>query len=81
MIERMVEGFRRTDPPTTPQLAVPVIVVKTAYQTGAISKDPLLRHCGCLIMVAFYFLLRVGEYTKPRYATVNCKRVPATQIK
>ena len=55
MIERIVEGFRRTNPPTTPQLAVPVSVAKTAYTNGLTSNNPLIKHCGCLIMIAFYF--------------------------
>ena len=33
------------------------------------------------MLVAFYFLLRVGEYTKPRFAVRNRKQVPATQTK
>ena len=33
------------------------------------------------MLVAFYFLLRVGEYTKPRFAVQNGKRGSATQKK
>ena len=33
------------------------------------------------MLVAFYFLLHVGEYTKPRFAVQNGKRVPATRTK
>ena len=31
--------------------------------------------------MAFYFLLRVGEYTKPRFVVRDGKKVPATRTK
>ena len=66
-IKRLLEGFRRTDPPSTPQLAVPVAVPHQAYAaiTSASSIKSIVT--ADLILVAFYFLLRVGEYTQPRY--------------
>jgi len=81
VIERMVKGFRRTDAPTVPQLAVPVTVAKRAFTEVIHAKDPFQKHVGLLIMVAFYFLLRVGEYTQPRYVQQNGKRVLATRTK
>ena len=36
---------------------------------------------GQLIIIAFYFLLRVGEYTTPRYVTHNGKKEKATRTK
>ena len=80
-IERLVEGFRRTDPPSVPQLAVPVTLAHTAYSTSLKSADPHTRHTGLLVMVAFYYLLRVGEYTKPRTVLRSGKRVPSTRTK
>ena len=80
-LERVVEGFRQTDPPTIPQLAVPVTVAHTAYTTNIKHVDPILRRTGCLVLVAFYFLLRVGEYTKPHFVVRNGKKVPATRTK
>ena len=80
-IERLMEGFRRLDPPTVPQLAVPVTVPKAAYRNALVSADPRVRHTGCLIIVAFFFLLRVGEYTKPKTVMRGGKRVPATRTK
>ena len=77
----LVEGFRRLDPPTVPQLAVPVTVPQTAYTNHITNSDPIVRQLACLMLVAFYFLLRVGEYTKPRFAVRNGKRVPATRTK
>ena len=56
-IERLVEGFRQLDPPSIPQLAVPVTVAKTAYRTGLLSHNQTIKHSGCLIILAFYFLL------------------------
>ena len=69
------------DPPTIPQLAVPVIVPHIAYDNNVKTLDPVLRRIGCLVLVAFYFLLRVGEYTKPRFIVRNGKKVPATITK
>ena len=77
----MVEGYRRLDPPSVPQLAVPVTLAKNAYKAGLLSKNQATTHTGCLVIVAFYFLLRVGEYTKPRTVLKNGVRVPATRTK
>jgi hypothetical protein len=78
-IERMVEGYRRLDPPTTPQLAVPISVPNEGFLTGTKSNDPRLHAAGCLSLIAFYYLLRVGEYTKPRLVLRNGKQVRATR--
>ena len=78
-IERVVEGFCRNDPPTVPQLAVPVVVAHSAFGTFASSPSPSVRRTSCLVIVAFYFLLRVGEYIKPRRVRRNGKMVPATR--
>ena len=78
-LERVVEGFRRADPPAIPQLAVPVIVPHTAFRLAFQTKSAHQRHTGCLILVAFYYLLRVGEYTQPAYIMVNGKKTRATR--
>ena len=80
-IERMVEGFRREDPPATPQLAVPITVPNACYEAGLKSSKQELRTAGCLSLVAFYFLLRVGEYTQPRTVLRDGKRIRATRTK
>ena len=77
-IERQIEGYRRLDPPTVPQLAVPVTVAKEAF-LAADAADPFAATVGRLTLVAFYFLLRVGEYTKPRTVTRNGITQPATR--
>ena len=78
-IERMVEGFRREDPPSTPQLAVPVTVPHNCYSAGLLSQDPQILASGCLATIAFYFLLRVGEYTQPKWVIRNGKKIRATR--
>ena len=77
----MVEGLQRTDPPLVPQLAVLVSVPTKAYDTYLRCGDPTLQRTGYLMLVAFYYLLRVGEYTRPRFSMQNGKRVPAMQTK
>ena len=80
-LERELEGFQREDPPSVPQLAVPVTVHHAAFTDGITSTDPFVRRIGCLILVGFYFLLRVGEYTKPRTVVKDGKHVRATRTK
>ena len=46
-----------------------------AYATD----DPRLQAIGDLAVTAFYYLLRVGEYTKPRTVMMNGRRVRATR--
>ena len=80
-IERVVEEFQRDDPPSVPQLEVPVTLFHKAYTDGLVSPDPFIRRNGCLIIVSFYFLVRFGEYTKPKTSIQNGKRVSATCTK
>ena len=80
-LEHVVECFWREDPPTIPELAVPVTVPTTAYVKHALSPDPIMRRIGCLVLVAFYFLLWVGEYTKPRFVVRDGKKLPDTRTK
>ena len=65
----MMEGMRREDAPPIPQLAVPVSVVAEAYRNGEESKCPKQKAVGQLCLIAFFYLLRVGEYTAPRFVT------------
>ena len=80
-LERDIKGFRTKKPPTVPQLEVTVKVPRVAFVKRIKSLDPLIRQIGCLIIIAFYFLLRGGEYTKPKMVVRNGKRVPATRTK
>ena len=78
-VGRLVEGFRREDPPATPQLAVPVTVPEECYNRAAKLGTNKALAIGDLALIAFYYLLRVGEYTKPKFITVEGKKIRATR--
>ncbi|GFH50465.1 hypothetical protein CTEN210_06941 [Chaetoceros tenuissimus] len=77
----MLEGYRREDPPVVPQLAVPVEVPHTAFQTAYATSCKVEKAKADLALITFYYLLRVGEYTKPKYTTVNGVRRRMTRTK
>ncbi len=60
----MLDGYRKVDPPTRKKLPVqadvPEFLVEQAYKSSTTKRQ---RATADLTMVAFYFLLRVGEYT------------------
>jgi len=62
-IAMQTEGYRRGDPATAKQMAVPVRVPNFVFTNLRETKDPQQRAVGKLVLIAFYFLLRVGEYT------------------
>jgi len=68
-IARQLESFRRTDPPARPQLAVPVGIPNWIFRSSRGSQCPQVQAIGELSLMAFYFLLCVGEYTQ---ATTQC---------
>jgi hypothetical protein len=74
-IERMIEGWRQDDPPSIPQLAVPVTVLNTCFISNLHFPDVSIQAAGQLTIIAFYYLLRVGEYTKPHMVIHNGKAV------
>ena len=61
----MVEGLRRKDSPAIPQLAIPVSVPKYMYASAKLTGTPRDLAIGDLSLIAFFFLLRIGEYTRP----------------
>ena len=63
-IQRLVEGYKREDPPSVPQLAVPVAVPENMADIAYHSDCPLLQAIVDLAVIAFYYLLRVGEEMK-----------------
>jgi hypothetical protein len=69
-ISRLLKSFGDRDPPAEPKLAIPISTIT------AISKNyrwnPQLDAVADLITIAFFYLLRVGEYTSP--ATSREKR-------
>jgi hypothetical protein len=60
----MLDGYQKVDPATRKKLPVqsdvPELLVETAYQHG---KTQCQWAIADLTMIAFYYLLRVGEYT------------------
>ena len=61
-IRQLLEGYRREDPPTQPKLAIPLAVI-TFLLSGSHNKNARGRAVANLDVIAFYYLLRVGEYT------------------
>ena len=80
--QRLLKAYRNDDPAPQPQVALPVHTIEwaatTSQRPGA---SPLASATGDLITMAFYFLLRVGEYTMPsrkrrtRTVQFRCKDV------
>ena len=65
----MLDGYTKADPPTQKKLPVeadvPELLVEMGYgKTGS----TLSQAVGDLSLIAFYYLLRIGEYT------VKCQR-------
>jgi hypothetical protein len=60
----MLDGFRKADPPTVKQLPVEADVPEFLVKRGLAPNARELDHAiGDLTMIAFYYLLRIGEYT------------------
>jgi hypothetical protein len=80
-VGRLVEGFKRQDPLAVPQLAIPIKVPQECRRAGAASGCAKLEAVGDLALIAFYYLLQVGEYTKPKYVktTTGTKRATRTE--
>ena len=62
-IKQLLSGFRKFDPLPKRKLAVPLSVPVWLLKQGSTSTDPLYKAVGDLTIIAFYFLLRPGEYT------------------
>ena len=64
-IEIMFAGFRRDDPLPVPEIAVPVSVPEQCAAVGLSSAaTPKDNAVGDLALISFFYLLRVGEYTR-----------------
>ena len=63
-LQIMIEGYAKEDPPTRKKLPigsdVPQLLVDLGYSTSGTSHTQAV---GDLILIAFYYLLRIGEYT------------------
>jgi hypothetical protein len=70
-LEQQIEGYRRADPVPQAKLAVPVTVPRWCANEGLRSTSTKAQAIGDLTNTAFYYLLRVGEYT---YTSARAKR-------
>ena len=60
----MLQGWRKDDPPTIKKLPVEADVPEFLSAAGTTSAATALDQAiGDLTLIAFYYLLRVGEYT------------------
>ena len=63
-LQQMLDGFQKADPPTVKQLPVEADVPEFLVKRGLAPDARELDHAiGDLTMIAFYYLLRIGEYT------------------
>jgi hypothetical protein len=66
-LSQIYDGWRKEDPPTTKQLPVEADVPKLLAERGLVSTATSLdRAIGDLSLIAFYYLLRISEYTVKR---------------
>ena len=67
VVEEQVNCYSADDPPPDQKIAVPVSVPNWLYKLGLMATTNIEYHTavGELTLIAFYFLLRVGEYTPP----------------
>jgi hypothetical protein len=73
---RLYHSYRHEDPAPKPQLALPVSVFEDVMKHEGASRDPKDQALADLVVLAFFFLLRVGEYTPP-----GTRRTRTTQIR
>ena len=69
----MLKTYKDANPVPKPQVALPVAAIEcaaAAHQRADAS--PMARATAQLIIIAFFFLLRVGEYTKAPESTATC---------
>ena len=66
-LSQIYDGWQKEDPPTTKQLPLEADVSKLLAVRGrAASVSTLDQAIGDLTLIAFYYLLRIGEYTVKR---------------
>ena len=78
----MLDGMGKVDPPTTKELPVeadvPELRVHTALNSNATECDKAVAD---LTMIAFYYLLRVGEYTNKGRGQQDATETQTQQFK
>jgi hypothetical protein len=78
-VARLVEGMRRQDPQAVAQIAVPIAIPNEVLRVAQSSSCAKHQAIGDLCIIAFFYLLRVGEYTKPKFVTIDGQRTRATR--
>jgi hypothetical protein len=64
-LSRLFSTYKHVDPATQSQVALPVAIFEDIMAHEGHSTLPKVQAAADLTIIAFYFLLRVGEYTKP----------------
>jgi hypothetical protein len=67
--QHLLLGYRQEDPAPQPQLALPVNTVEEAGRYFRAPHSGRIKATADLVTTAFFFLLRVGEYTKGKKPT------------
>jgi hypothetical protein len=71
LFRHLLKSYKDDDPAPKPQLALPVPVIQTASSRYEPHYSPRNRAISDLLCMAFFFLLRVGEYTMPSPGTIT----------
>jgi hypothetical protein len=77
-VTRLVEGMRQQDLQAVVQIAVPISIPNEVLQVAQASAFQKQLAVGNLTIIAFFYLLRVGEYTKPKFVIIDGERTRAT---
>ena len=74
-LAQMIEGWRKEDPPTKKKIPVRIDVPEFLEELG-MEKDAteMVKVVGDCAVIAFYYLLRVGEYTVKNKEMKQSKR-------
>ena len=65
----MISAWKKQDPPPNRVKPVPIRVIRSISFIAQASQDPLVRGINDMITIAFFFLLRPGEYTATKSDT------------
>ncbi len=74
LIARLIKKFGDDDPPPQPKLAVPVSTIQAIAMQYSFGPHHMV--VADMVVVAFFYLLRVGEYTKQARARGTKRTVP-----
>lgn len=68
-LSRMISAWKKQDPPPNRVKPVPIRVIQAISFVAEASTDPLVVGISDMITIAFFFLLRPGEYTATKSDT------------